>query len=249
MTYRDDTALVEACDVMDEEVAQLQTRLTALAQRGKELDRDVRRARKRLVLHRCKKWLRAHPRSMVAMLLVLVVAGYGAIRYTLTARAQRDRRVATLGKGCDTRLLVRAQIPGAAAFINDARIGTVPVDVRICPGSYILRLYHDRTLPWQVRLRVHKQEVIEFNTQLVPRRERDFVSPGTLVLSQPPGALLFVDGREVGWTPHFIMSQRNPGTRVQLGLWRPGYRPSVWHLERKPSLWLHLGAPPPEAAP
>ena len=93
-----------------------------------------------------------------------------------------------------------------------------------------------------------KQIKIEYHTQLVPW-DSLVVSSGTLYFSQPSGALLFVDGVEVGWTPVFMHESASGRERLRLGLWRPGYRPGVWHLEPKPSHWLHLGALPPEATP
>lgn len=249
MTYRDDTALEEACDVLEGTVADLQLSLNRLVRRGEELDRDVSRARKRLVVLRFKQWIRRNPKSFVVLLLIVLFAVYASVKKTLFAQEQRSQRVATLGGDCKTRLLVQASHPRATALINEVKMGTVPLDVQICPGTYRLRLVHHQTLPWQVQFKVGKQEKIEYQTKLALRGTRVIPRTGTLVLSQPPGALLFVNGREVGWTPVVVGVPSNSKARLRIGLWRPGFRPGLWHLEPRPSLWLHLGALPPEAAP
>lgn len=248
MTYRDDTALEEACDTLETGVAELRRQLIGLEKRGEELDRDINRARKHLILYRIKQWIRRHPKSIAALLLILLTVGWIVFKESRDAQQRRDERSATLGTGCKTRLLLFASHPRATAYVNEVKLGTVPLDVRICPGNYRLRLVHDRTFPWQVSLRVGSQAQIEYHTQLAPR-DSLAVSSGTLFFSQPPGALLFVDGVEAGWTPVFVQEPASGKARLRLGLWRPGYRPGVWHLEPKPSHWLHLGPLPPEAAP
>ncbi len=244
MTYRDETAMDEACDVLEGEIASLEQQLDMEQRRGEDLDRDIARARKRLVIRRIKLWITRNPKSFAVLMLLLAAAGFFGISRTLLASDQRNERQTLMGDDCKTRLLVQASHAGAVVMINEVRMGTVPLDEQICPGTYRLRLVHDRTLPWQVLVAVKDQAKIEYHTRLAPRGS----TTGTLVLSQPPGALLFVDGREAGWTPVFLDTP--PGEApMQLGLWRPGYRPAVWRLPRKSALWLHLGALQPEEAP
>ncbi len=246
MTYRDDTALQEACDALADDVTSLQQRLVELEGRKDELDIYIRHARRGLVVRSIRKWYHAHRRGVLGLALLLGLAAGVGVTLQITSRALPPAP-APVARECKTRLLVSASHPGAVASLNGRSLGAVPVNTLVCPGLHRLHLVHPKTLPWQVPLRVGKQKKIEYNTQLISRSGPR--PPGTLVFSRPPGALVFVDGEEVGWAPVFVRRVSTNKALLRLGLWRPDRPPGVWRVPPRPSIWLYLGPLRPEAAP
>lgn len=246
MTYRDDTALHETCDALAGEVTAMEDRLAQLVRRREELDIYIHHARRGLVIRSIRKWAADHRRALGLMVLLLSIVAGTSVAYFFTTREPPPQPV-QISSDCKTRLQVDASHPGAVVSLDGRRLGAVPVDTRVCPGRYRLHLAHPQTLPWQVILRVVRQQKIEYTTQLISRSIPRH--PGTLVFSRPPGALVFADGVEVGWTPVFVRSPATNTDLLRLGLTHPDRAPGVWQVPPREAVCLYLGPPRPEATP
>jgi hypothetical protein len=241
-------ALASRHAILVREVTGLERELARLREEERELKRAAARKRLRLLLHRTGRWIRRHPKTTVLLALVLVGVGWFYVDRWIEAYHHRKLIADALGR-CDTQLEVNASHRGARVFVDNIELGPVPQKVPICPGTYRLRLVHDRTLPWQRVVKVGQRSV-SFDVPLVPWRPDQRPAGGILILSSAPGATLFVDGKEVGLTPVFLEGMpADPKKSILLGLWSEDSR-AGWAgvVRRSPAIWLG-GTPLAEAAP
>lgn len=250
--YRDDSvALASRHAILTREVQGLEQELARLRKEERELKRAAAKKRLRILLHRIGRWMRRHPKTTVFLALVLLAAGAIAVNNAIKAYHHRKLVANALGR-CDTQLEVNASHRGARVFVDNIELGPVPQKVPICRGTYRLRLVHDRTLPWQRVIEV-RQRSLSFDVPLVPWRPEQRPTGGILVLSTPPGAVLFANGTEAGLTPFFLERvPADPKKKILLGLWSEDSG-SAWagEVRRSPMIWPSLRpyAPPAEAAP
>lgn len=201
MGYRDDeTALAARRDYLAGEVAALRSDHDELTRHGAELTAILRRKRWKLRLRLTLRWIRRHPKLVFCLALAVSIIGYTQINELQEARAHRRHVARVLGKNCATRLRVVSQ-PKAQLFIGDLQVGRTPLNVPICPGPYLVRLAHDKMIPWQRRVVVDQRPQQRLNASLVPWNPSLRPRDGILVESRPTGALAFVEGREIGRTP------------------------------------------------
>jgi len=260
MGYRDDdTALQSRRDVLQREIQPLEDRLQQLGGEADRLRQTVRRRRLRITLNRMGHWATTHPKTMVLLVLVVGITAWVMIAARLQTQRERQRLLAITGHGCKTLLQVDASHP-ARLSINGVAVGTVPQELPVCPGAYRLQLTHDRLLPWQRLVRVTNQARLRFDVPMLPFDPSERPSRGVVVFSTPPGALLFANGHELGYTPLVIDDETlarplfappfAPPGPIQRGLllalWSGLGRVFVWRGKPRPAtLWFHLDPPAP----
>ena len=250
MGYRDDTtALKSQLEILEREGAGLTRELEQLTAREEALRRTIRRKKLRIKLHRAGKWIVGHPKITAVLLIIAALISYGFIQSYLTRRAQAQR-VARLLQACPypTTLDVRSS-HRAMIYISGLKVGQTPQEIDICPGSYRLQVVHRKALPWQRVVKVEAGKARRLNVNLVPWNPTERPPNGMLIFSQPVGSLLFVNGREEGRTPTFLLlNQPHLLDRpdLTLALVAPGFEPHVWTVRRPDSgkaIWLHMTRP------
>jgi len=243
MGYRDDTTALEGRrEVLVREIKGLEADLTRLREEGAQLRQAVRRKRLRLALARARRWMTRHPKTMVFFALVLGVVVLISVRVYQERRERRLRLEAALGKGCATRLKVDASLRGARVLVNGTEVGQVPLKVPICRGYYRVQVVHDRALPWQRVVNVGVQPTIELQASLVPFWPHERPN-GVLVLSDPPGSIVFANGIEVGRTPVLLPPDRLD-KQLHLALWSGAATTplQLWNGNyAHRGLWFHMG--------
>lgn len=89
-------------------------------------------------------------------------------------------------------LEVRSSPPGAAVFIDDAKVGVSPLSTTLLPGEHSVRL--------QAKLHQPLEEtvVIPFRGQVLFERTLERMAAQVVVTVQPPGSSIFIDGQLAG---------------------------------------------------
>jgi len=91
-------------------------------------------------------------------------------------------------------LKVRANIDGAEVYVDNVRVGVVPVTTYVAPGEHTVRVVAERYDPWVRKLKFEAGKTTEAAASLVPGK-------GTVEWLGPAGARLTVDGRYRGMLP------------------------------------------------
>jgi hypothetical protein len=252
MGYRDDElALDNQRQILEREARAMEQELDGLRGEAEGLRRTISRKRVQLAISKLGSWMRKHPKTMV--LLTVIIAIISGVWTQSTLEKHRHRRLveARLGKGCAYRLSVEASVRGAGVLVEGLRVGKSPAEVPVCPGTYHVRVTHRKTLPWQRVVKIPDdigggRKVLSLTVPLIPWRPSHRPRDGILVFSNPPGALLFADGDEVGRTPVFLGHRRGKG-QLLLALHAHGHLTRVQRVDSKPAvLWFHMGRVPPE---
>lgn len=242
MGYRDDIGALRArVDQLAGEVSQLETRRTELSRTVEGLRDEVRRQRPRIALLRVRRWIVRHPRTSALLLTAIVATGAVCVRRLREQWRHRERVAQILGRGCSPVLDVDSE-PGAHVIVNGLELGITPYTRSICPGGYRLRLSHRGSYPWQRVVRVASgRERIKVRARLIPWRPAARPAGSMVVFSSPPGAMLFLEGKEAGRTPVLLRrEQLGSKRRIRVGLAADGYLARSWSLPREGDLWLHL---------
>jgi hypothetical protein len=116
------------------------------------------------------------------------------------------------------RLIARSDTDGAVALIDGERLGSVPVETRLQPGTYTVRLIRDgfESREQRVQLRAGEQRLV--NLTLTPQT-------GTIVVNTlPDGATVTVEGQRIGRSP--VEAEMKTGT-YEVRIEREGYETSV----------------------
>ena len=94
-------------------------------------------------------------------------------------------------------LVVISQPMGADVYIDDRHMGTTPLAMKDVPtGSYRVEMELEYCRIWHGSVNVPNRQMAEVRVEMEPQ-------PGALeVSSEPAGAKVLVDGKEVGATPY-----------------------------------------------
>jgi hypothetical protein len=113
-------------------------------------------------------------------------------------------------------LSIRTDPPGASIYIDGKLFGTSPYQGRdLSPGAYEVRIVMEGYVPWQGVLAVIAGKKVEVPVELKAKLGQLDVS------SEPGGAKVYLDGKEMGQTPVSL-----PGIRVgtrQVRVTKEGY--------------------------
>jgi hypothetical protein len=148
--------------------------------------------------------VRRHARPLLVACLVAALAGTTAWRYTPATGA------------ADGVVHVQSDPAGAAVYVDGALRGTTPVAVTLARGSHSLRVESEgRTTPLTVDV-LAGRESSHYITWATPA-----VAPqlgGLLVVTDPPGLPVSIDGRNRGVSP-LSVSDLSTGThQVAIGM-------------------------------
>lgn len=251
MGYRDDTdALKSQVGALQQDNTKLGQRLIQLGQKSGELERQLRQARWRILRLRLSGWIKRNPMTALLLLLIAGIAGYIPIRQTLDQR-RLDRaveaRVAALGQGCQAQLIVKASLKGAAVWVKNSKLGPAPMDLKICPGSYTIHVTHPATGVWTRRITIQRQQKRTLYARLAGH---NVIGDGMLIHSVPEGALLYLNGREMGETPALVEVPDSADSGVQLTLRAEGYDVvNITVVPRSAEAYVQLGRPQAERVP
>jgi hypothetical protein len=240
MGYRDDLyALETRCQVLDQDLRPRREELRRLEARGVELAAEIRRRRWRLRLRRALGWARRHWLFTALVLLATGVPGcitaYNRVeRFWMELHSAR--RMDALG--CHAVLEVSSLPPGASVFAGSHRLGETPLRERICPGHYLIRVQHARSLPWQRTIEAPRVGRVSLESSLIPWRPTQRPPGGSVIFSEPAGAIVFVDGKEAGRTPVFVADGARGSRRVALAA--PDHHPIVLRPRPRSALWFTL---------
>lgn len=92
-------------------------------------------------------------------------------------------------------VVVKTQPSGATVKVNGQTMGQTPVDIRLAPGGYLLEVKKDRYSAYSRQFNLKKGETLPVDKDLSP--EFGLLSVST----DPPGATVRLDGKEIGRTP------------------------------------------------
>ena len=94
-------------------------------------------------------------------------------------------------------LSITSEPMGAKVYVDDNLTDTTPLALKDVPaGSYRVKMELEHYEIWRGNVDVKHQQTAEVRAELAPK-------PGTLeVKSEPSGAKVWVDGKEVGVTPY-----------------------------------------------
>jgi len=125
------------------------------------------------------------------------LAGYRLEDARVRVDRSENQRFAFAMQRLPGRLSVVAEPVGASVFLDGTEIGQAPIDaVEIESGTHVLRLQAPRYLNLEQSIQVEGGGAAQrFELQLTPNSAMIFVS------TDPPGAAIAVDGRQVGETP------------------------------------------------
>lgn len=240
MGYRDDLyALETRCEVLERDLQPRRAELRALDGEEQALRQEIARRRVRIRMMRVLAWIRRHYLVTAAVVLATGIPGCFALKDSVESfwtRVHRERLLDRLG--CHAVLEVRSRPAGAAVFLGDRRLGTTPLRQRLCPARYQLQLRHARALPWQRAVELPSAGPVRLEAALIPWRPNERPPGGSLIFSQPEGALVFVDGREEGRTPVFV-AEAARGVRL-LAVAAPDHEPVVLRPRPRSTLWFNL---------
>ena len=91
-------------------------------------------------------------------------------------------------------LKVRASAPGAEVYLDGALIGTVPLTAVVPAGPHQIRVVADNFDPYVRKVDIQPDRTTELQASLIP-------GSGTVEFTGPPGARLWVDGKDKGDLP------------------------------------------------
>ena len=225
MGYRDDTVALESrCEAIRQDRDRLRGELESRQAERRRLEQEVRRKRWRLRLRRLLGWAGRHKLAAALLLAAILIPSYLSFRdYARRLWHERQTEQMMLRLGCQGFLQVCSYPTGAAVFVDDQKLGATPLRQRICPGAHLVRVTGEREYPWQQLVQMPARGELGVHARLyaVIAGHRP---PGTLVLSEPPAAIVFLDDREIGRTPVFIPAERRRLSFV-VSLVKEGYRP------------------------
>jgi hypothetical protein len=113
----------------------------------------------------------------------------------LAARLYPDLEKSVSGSyESETRLMVSSPTEGTKVALDDGKFADAPLIVEVTPGKHRL---HIRAPGF----RDEQRQVVAVKGELVALDVRLNALPGRLLVLSPPGALVLVDGRQVGQTP------------------------------------------------
>jgi hypothetical protein len=93
-------------------------------------------------------------------------------------------------------LVVAANVEGASVYVDGELVGEAPYDVAEIPiGRHEIRVEKDGYEPFRDQVRVRPGARAELNARLVP------LAPSLSIVSDVPGATVFLDRNYVGTTP------------------------------------------------
>jgi len=243
MGYRDEiTALKHERGVLLGEVEPLRGRLAQLEQEQSALKQQLRKRRVRVAVRRGLRWAGGHPKICTVLAIFLALSGWAFVERLAELREQEARRRAVLGSAeCGTALVV-APSRRARVRVNQVSLGWTPISESICPGQYVVRVASKYTLPWQRRITVRGERRLALAPALIPWQRLTEPGGGLVVLSDPPDAVVFVNGREVGLAPVYVPEKKLGRAQLRLGLWAKGYRPTTLAPKRRGVIWAQLAA-------
>jgi hypothetical protein len=239
--YRDDTVALESrCEARERDRDRLRTELEARQAERRRLEQEVRRKRWRLQLRRLLEWAGRHKLFVTLLICATLTPTYLWFRdYARRVWQERQAEQAMMRIGCLGFLQVGSEPSGAAVFVDDNRIGVTPLRQRVCPGTHLIRVSASHSYPWQQLVQIPARGELGLRAKLhslwVSYRPR-----GTLVLSEPPAAIVFVNDRELGRTPAFIPEEQRRMTSV-VSLVKEGYRPVRVSPRPNETIWFTLG--------
>jgi hypothetical protein len=249
MGYRDDSAaLLSHCEALEGDLAGLRAQALQEGRREQELRHTLRRLRWRLRLRALWGWLGRHKFIVSLALATIAAPTYCELKNRAEktrlrlAREQELRRL-----GCSSTLKVVSEPPGAAVFTT-LRLGETPLEARVCSGLQLVRLAHPRMLPWQRVVAVPPSGTASVEAELIAWRPGERPRNGTLIHSRPDGAVVFVDGREVGRTPLLVpLPDPRSADTIQLAgasravaLWAEGHEPLLVRARASSEMWFYL---------
>lgn len=241
MGYRDDSVALESrCRALQQERDRLRGQLSMLEAERDRLEQEVLhqrwRLRTRLALARAGHHKRALLLLLVAILGPSYLAFHGHARRVWEAR-HNEALMKELG--CLAWLRVDSEPAGAAVFLDGHRVGTTPYRGRACPGGHLIRLVATGYYPWQQLAQVPGKGELGLRGRLygILPAERP---PGSLILSSPAGASVFVEGREVGRTPVFVPGGRGGADLGLVAVAAEGRRPLLATPRPAQTLWFYL---------
>jgi hypothetical protein len=240
MGYRDDLYALEArCDVLERDLQPRRAELRALDAEEQTLRREMSRRRFRIRMQRVLAWLRRHYLVTAAVVLATGIPGCLTLKTSVESFWERVHRGRALDRlGCHAVLEVRSRPAGAAVILGTRRLGTTPLRERLCPARYRVELRHPRALPWQRAVELPSAGPVRLEAALIPWRPSERLPGGSLFFSRPAGALVFVDGREVGRTPVFV-AEAARGVR-EVAVAAPDHEPVVLRPRPRSTLWFNL---------
>jgi serine/threonine-protein kinase len=153
-------------------------------------------------------------------------------------------------------LSVTTSPPGAHVYVGDREIGVTPIErYKLPPGKHRLRLELDGYRPEEREIEIVAGEVVNFSgLELAPQAQMVSFD----VLSEPPGAMVFLRDEVLGQTP-LIKAEAEAGTHI-LRVRHEGYKewsdaielkegePNVFKIElEKAGARLRVVSDPPGA--
>jgi len=241
MGYRDDTVALESrCAAVEQDRDRLRSELERLQTERQRLEHEAHQRRWRLRGRRLLAWAGRH-KVLVALLLAgVLIPSYLYFR-DHAQRAWEERQLSRLMDrlGCDARLRVTATSRGTV-LLDGRNVGETPLRQRVCPGGHLVRVVSDDFFHWQRLVQVPRSGELGLAARLYRLAGGDRPR-GALVLSDPPGALVFVNHVEVGRTPAFVAASDHPGSGVVVAVAKEGWRPvRVTGALRHDTLWFRL---------
>jgi hypothetical protein len=249
--YRDDEVALESrVEVIELENRALRGELEELVRTERSLRRRITRRRALNALKGIPAWAWRHKILSAILLFFLGLCVYLWGKSAAEEAARKQWLEEESVRGCQGILKVEASYDDAEVRVNDQYAGRVPVKVRICPGAHRVRVIHWRALPWQREVTMPKAGTVTLGANLIPWNPAHRPKGGTLLVTDPSDALLFIDGVEVGWTPAFLEDQ-TLGSKKELlvGLYARGNLPFAKKIRRSALLGFDLARDPKDARP
>ncbi len=98
-------------------------------------------------------------------------------------------------------LFINSAPDGARVFLRNKEIGITPLKVKLPQGTYIFVIEKNKYLPEFRRISCGQNEKHNIDAELEP------VSASVMITSEPKGAFISMDGKQIGETPLIIHGQ------------------------------------------
>lgn len=146
---------------------------------------------------------------VVLTFAILAWASLGAHAHAQRRRRDRDREPQAPGGGT---LVIQSSQDGAEVFVDEQPVGTTPLEpLSLAPGSHTLRVRLPGYTEHTDVVRIDPGQRTEVPVDLLP------LSQVLSVVTDPPGAHVYVDGTFMGETPvEFDMLEGQHSVRVVL---------------------------------
>jgi formylglycine-generating enzyme required for sulfatase activity/serine/threonine protein kinase len=145
-------------------------------------------------------------RTATGLLIVILMVGLGALGWKYF-----DADVQQLLRGGPI-LSITSEPAGAMVYVDEGKVNPTPTAVMDLPnGTHTVRLEKERYQSYSEKVFIQQGQPLQLQATLVPEPFGDIT-----IQSQPPGAVILVDKKELGHTPATLTKLAQGNHQLQL---------------------------------